>query len=219
MRYMMSSRLAMLVLSLGAIIFVAACGTTTASTASTPTTTTTPTTATATPTTSGPTSVPIASVAKCGQLLSLNEANQATHPVGPATTILAMEVSGTALCSYESAKYQPDLGMIFKAYSGGNLAQNVQQALSGSLSQVTLTNSQSVSGVGDQALYVTITGTSTVNGVAIPVKENILFVVVGTVSFGIINTIYNNVDPLGSPSAATVLSDFEQVAGLVIGRL
>ena len=217
MRNMTRSRLALLMLSLGALLFVAACGTTTASTSGTPTTAATP--ITATPTTSHPTSVPVASVAKCGQLLSLSEANQDSHPVSPATTIFPVEASGDALCFYLTAQHQTNVFMIFMPYSGGTISQNLQQAASGSVHSMTITNSQSVSGIGDQALYVTITGTSTVNGVAIPVKENILFVVTGGVSFGIINVIYNNVDPLGSASAATVLNDFEQIAQLVIGRL
>jgi hypothetical protein len=58
-----------------------------------------------------------------------------------------------------------------------------------------------------------------VNSVALPIKENILLAVDGVVSFGIINIIYNNVDPLGSASAATVLSDFEQIAQLIISRI
>lgn len=130
-----------------------------------------------------------------------------------------MEVSGSALCYYENAQHQTTVGLIFKPYSGGNLAQNAQQAASGSLSDVKIVSSQSVSGIGDQALYVTTTGTSKVNGVSVPVKENILFVVTGKVSFGIINTIFNNVDPLGSASTDTVLSDFEQIAQLLTTRL
>jgi len=158
-------------------------------------------------------------VAECGQLLSLSEANQYTNPVSPATTIVPLEVSGSALCFYENALHQTIVSMIFKPYTGGSLSQNVQKALSGSVSDVKLTSSQPVSGIGDQAEFVTITGTSTSNGVTVPVKENILFVVAGAVSFGIINVIYNNLDPLGSASAATVLSDFEPIGRLVAGRL
>jgi hypothetical protein len=175
---------------------------------------------TATTAFSGATTVPVASTAECGKLLSLSEANQATNPPSPATFIFGLEVSGAALCYYENALHQaPNVAMIFKPYKGGNLSQNLQSSLSSSVSQVQLVNSQAVSGVGNQAEYVTITGTSKVNGVAMPVKENILFVVDGGVTFGIINTIYNNVDPLGSASAATVLSDFEQIARLVMSRL
>ncbi len=178
---------------------------------------------TATTASSGATTVPVASTAECGKLLSLSEANQATNPPSPATLIFGLEVSGSALCYYESPQHQPSLApvvaMIFKAYTGGNLSQNVQKAVSSSVSQVQIVSNQAVSGLGNQAEYVTITGISKVNGVAIPVKENILFVVDGGVSFGIINTIYNNVDPLGSASSATVLSDFEQIARLVMSRL
>jgi hypothetical protein len=161
----------------------------------------------------------VASASECGKLLSLSEANQDTNPVNPATTIFPLELSTAALCYYETAQHQTNVALIFKAYSGGNLSQNVEQELSGSVSQVKLTSSQSVSGLGDQAEYVTITGSSNVNGVALPVKENILLVVDGAVSMGIINVIFNNVDPLGSASAATVLSDFQQIAQLVISRL
>jgi hypothetical protein len=210
--------LILLVLLLSVSLAVGACG---ASTGGSPgTSPTTPSSAaTATPVKSQATSVPVASTAECGKLLSISEANQDTSPVGPTAMIFALEVSGTGLCYYESARHQTNVALVFKPYSGGNITQSVQQAVSSSVSQVKLTNSQSVSGIGDQAEYVTITGTSTVNGVAIPVKENILFVVDGAVSFGIINVIYNNVDPLGSASAATVLSDFEQIARLVISRL
>jgi hypothetical protein len=205
-----------LALLLSVCLAVAACGTSSpgASTGSTATPS-----SPATPVKIEPTSVPVASAAECGKLLSLSEANQATNPPSPATMILPLEVSGSAFCYYENALHQTTVAMIFKPYSGGTLTEGVQKALSSSLSQVKLTSTQPVSGVGDQALYVTITGTSPVNGVAIPVKEHILFVVAGAVSFGIINVIYNNVDPLGSASPATVLSDFEQIAHLVVSRL
>lgn len=202
-------------------LVVSACGTASAGTG--PSTSGTPSstaTATATPaTTHEPTAVPIASDTECTHLLSTSEADAATSPVSPATSIIGLEVSGTALCYYETVQHQTNVALVFKPYSGGTLAENVQKALSGSVTNVQIVSSQSVSGIGDQALYVTITGTSTVQGVAIPVKENILLVVAGAVSFGIINVIYNNVDPLGSASAATVLSDFEQIARLVISRL
>jgi hypothetical protein len=176
-------------------------------------------TPTATPALGRPTSVPVASMAECGRLLALSEANQDTQPVSPATSIVALEVNGTGLCYYETAQHQTNVALVFKPYSGGTLTENVQKAVSGSVSKVTITSSQPIGGIGDQALYVTLTGSSTVNGASVPVKENILFGVAGAVSFGIINIIYNTVDPLGSASAATVLSDFEQVARLVIMRL
>jgi hypothetical protein len=175
-----------------------------------------PTATTAKP---GPTAVPVASVAECGKLLSLSEANQDTHPVSPATLLFPLQISGDTLCYYESATHQPNLALIFKAYSGGNLSQNIQSQLSGSGGDFKVVNSQTVSGVGDQAEYVTTTGTSSVNGATVPAKENILFVVDGGVSFGIINTIINNVDPLGSASDSAVLSDFEQVAQTIISAL
>jgi hypothetical protein len=210
----------LLVLLLLICLAVGACGT--SSTGGSPGTSnaTTPgSPATATTVKNRATSVPVASTAECGKLLALSEANQDTNPVNPAVMVFPLELSTAALCYYETAQHQTNVALIFKAYSGGNLSQNVQQQLSGSVSQVKLVNSQSVSGLGDQAQYVTITGSSTVNGVALPVKENILFVVDGAVSFGIINVIFNNVDPLGSASAATVLSDFQQIAQLVISRL
>jgi hypothetical protein len=210
--------LILLALLLSACLAVGACGASTGGSPGTsPSTPSSP--ATATPVKSQATSVPVASVAECGKLLSLSEANQDTNPVSPAIMVFPLELSTAALCYYETAQHQTNVALIFKHYSGGNLSQNVQQELSGSVSQVKLVSSQSVSGIGDQAEYVTITGTSTVNGVALPIKENILLAVDGAVSFGIINIIYNNVDPLGSASAATVLSDFEQIAQLIINRL
>jgi hypothetical protein len=173
---------------------------------------------TATAAFTGATSVPVASTAECGTLLPLSAANQDTNPVSPATSIFALEVSSTGLCYYESAAHQTNVALLFKAYSGGNLTQSIESSLSSSVSKVQLASSQVVTGVGSQAEYITITGSSTVNGVAVPIKENILFFVDGAVSFGIINIIYNNVNPLGSQSASTVLSDFEQVAQVVISH-
>jgi hypothetical protein len=207
----------LLVLLLSVCLAVGACGASSPGGSSSATNPSSP--ATATSVKSQATSVPVASTAECGKLLSLSEANQDTNPVSPAIMIFPLELSTAALCYYETSHHQTNVAMVFKAYSGGNLTQNVEQELSGSVSQVKLVSSQSVSGIGDQAEYVTITGSSTVNGVAVPVKENILLVVDGAVSFGIINVIYNNVDPLGSASAATVLSDFKQIAQLIISRL
>ncbi len=172
--------------------------------------------ATATVAANQPTSVPVASLSQCGQLLSISQANQFTNPPSPATSIVPLEVSGSALCYYETAQHLTTVSMIFKPYTGGSLSQNVQKAASGSLSDVKIISSQLVSGVGNQAEFVTVTGTSTSN---VPIKENILFVVDGAVSYGIINIIYNNVNPLGSASAATVLSDFEQIAQVVNSHL
>ena len=209
------------VLLVSVCLMVGACGASSAgaSTSSTPSSATSSSASTATPVAGPPAAVPVASVAECGHLLSISEANQYTHPPSPATSVLPLEVSGSALCYYENALHQTIAAMIFKPYTGGTLSAGVQKALSGSVSDVKLVSSQSVSGIGDQALFVTITGSSTSNGVTVPIKENILFVVARGVSFGIINIIYNNVNPLGSASAATVLSDFEPIARLVVGRL
>ena len=88
---------------------------------------------TATTASSGASTVPVASTAECGKLLSLSEANQDTHPPSPAALIFGLEVSGSALCYYEGATHQPNLApvvaLIFKAYSGGNLSQNIHRDL------------------------------------------------------------------------------------------
>ena len=206
--------------TLSVCLAVGACGTSSsgASTPSTHSTATAGPAATATLAANQPTSVPVASVAECGQLLSISQANQFTNPVSPATSIAALDVGGSE-CYYETTLHQTNVAMVFKPYTGGSLSQNVQKAVSGSVSGVKIISSQSVSGVGNQALYVTITGTSTSNGVTVPIKENILFVVDGAVSYGIINIIFNTLDPLGSASAATVLGDFEQVAQVVDSHL
>ncbi|MGO8951196.1 MAG: hypothetical protein ACLQUY_26790 [Ktedonobacterales bacterium] len=218
MRFTPIAQRGLLLLSLAAMLCLAACGTSTASTSASATSTPAPT-ATATAVKNQATSVPVASAAECGQLLSLSEANQYTNPPSPATTIFPLEDSGTALCYYETALHQTTVGLVFKAYTGGTISEGIQQALSSSTSDVKLTSSQPVSGIGDQALFATVTGSSTSNGVTVPLTENILFVVDGAVSFGIINVIYAGVDPLGSASPATVLSDFEQIARAVDSSL
>jgi hypothetical protein len=217
----------LLVLLASVCLVVIACGTSSTGTSTGGThssTTASPSaTATATAVTSHPASVPVASVAECGKLLSLSEANQYTNPPSPATAIYAYAGTGTniggTLCYYEDATRQATVLIIFNPYSGGNLSTNVQKEASGSLSQVTITSTQPVSGIGDQALFVTASGTASANGVSYTVKENALFVVVGAVLLDILNGIYGGLDPLGSASPATVLSDFEQIARVVISRL
>src|SRR5262252_8290467 len=122
---------------------VGACGATSAGGSSSGTPSTSAPTATAK---AGPTTVPVASTAECEKLLSLSEANQATHPPSPATLVFPLEVNGAALCYYENALHQaPNVALIFKPYSGGSLSQHIQSQLSGSGGNFKIDNSQTVS--------------------------------------------------------------------------
>jgi hypothetical protein len=127
----------------------------------TSTTATATATATATPKPK-PTSVPTTSVAFCQGLLSLAETNSIMKPAAPATTILfENDTSSTPLnaCSWTPGQPVAVLAVYFALFpSGTSMNTAAQQLLAkahvpagGSI------NTTPVSGVGDQALYVSTT--------------------------------------------------------------
>jgi hypothetical protein len=108
-----------------------------------------------------PTSVPTTSVAYCQGLLSLAEVNNAMKPAVPATTILFTNDTDTGLsaCSWTAGQTIAVLAVFFLPFpSGTSLNAAAQQLLArvhapagGSVA------STPVSGVGDQALYLSAT--------------------------------------------------------------
>ncbi len=100
-----------------------------------------------------PTSVPAITVAECGKLLSISEANRITRPVMP-TTLIDAQV-GT--CGYQSSAAL-NFVLAFRPYTRGSVNQIARAtpipALKGYRAQVQITSSQPVSGIGDQALFV-----------------------------------------------------------------
>lgn len=159
-----SCRLAPAAIALAAVLLVLpACGagggSTIASTNGTP-----PATATTAPTATPkpkPTSVPTTSVAYCGGLLSLAETNSIMRPPAPATTILFENDTSDNLsaCSWTPGQNIAVLAVFFLPFPAGtSLNAAAQQMLAKAKAPSDISfNTTSVSGVGDQAMYLSAT--------------------------------------------------------------
>ncbi len=171
-----------------------------------------------------PTTLPVIDLAFCQKALSIAQANQILSPVNPANTIVPTNTSTGGSCNYDYATDRIDVFLFFEPYTGGSLTTIATDAANKSLPGATLTTDQSVSGLGDQALFLAGHGTTTQDGVTITAKESVLYVVDGGVGFTVNNDTYNSpftgtIDSLGSSSDATIESEFEQIAQMVMAAL
>jgi hypothetical protein len=148
---------AVVVLTLGSLLAVTACGSGTGNTGNS-TGNGTPTvaaTATAKP---KPTAVPHFTAEYCQQLTSLDEMNTLFKPPAPATTIVP--TNGDGACNYEVAKANIPLIIYFFEWKGPSPIP--QSDIEAALSQVagtdlTFTVATPVSGIGIQAEYAEAT--------------------------------------------------------------
>lgn len=206
----------LLVLLVSGCLAMAACSTSTGGTSTGGGSTPSPT-ATAAPT--KPTSVPTITLALCEQMLSISQANQILSPANPVNNIVADNGGVGGSCNYEYAQFKIDLILYFEAYHGGQLSQLAQMAVNaaanGQLHNTTITANQQVTGIGDQAWF--LAGTSTGSGLS--GHADILYVVDGSVAFGVENLTFNGIGSLGSASDTTLESEFEQIAPMVINGL
>lgn len=153
-------------LLLAGLLALAACsgtsnGTSTNTNGNVKTSATPPTaTATATPKPK-PTSVPTTSVAYCQGLLSLAEANSIMRPPAPATTVLFENDTSNNLnaCSWTPGQSTAVLAVFFLPFPAGtSLSAAAQQQLAKAHAPAGVSFSTTpVSGVGDQALYLSAT--------------------------------------------------------------
>jgi hypothetical protein len=182
----------------------------TGKTSTTPTPTATPA-PTATPKPK-PTSVPTTSVAFCQGLLSLAEANSAMMPPAPATNILFENDSSNRLnaCSWTPGQHIAVLAVYFAPFPAGTslTAAAQQQIAKANPSSGGSIATAPVSGVGDQALYLSTT-------IPTPAGANFiaeLVVADGGVLLACVQT------GAGSPPTATQ-SELKQACTLVVSRL
>ena len=150
----------MLMLALGSMLAVTACGSGTGTTGGS-TGNGTPTvaaTATAKP---KPTAVPHLTVEYCQQLMSLDEMNTLFKPPAPATTIVPTNGDTGGACNYEVAKANIPLVIYFLEWKGpdpipqSDIDAELAQAIG---TEITITVATPVTGIGHQAEYVEATG-------------------------------------------------------------
>ncbi|HUY77508.1 MAG TPA: hypothetical protein VMV29_12115 [Ktedonobacterales bacterium] len=173
---------------------------------------------------SKPTSLPAITLAFCQSALTIAQANQILNPVNPVNNIIPDNGGSGGSCSYEYAPVRVDVTLFFEQYTGGSLTTIANDALTANLKGGAVTADQSVSGLGDQALFLAGNGSSNYNGVPLTGKGDILYVVDGGVAFDVNNVTYSNpsigtIDSLGSVSDATIESEFEQIARGVMAAL
>jgi hypothetical protein len=150
----------LLMLALGSMLAVTACGSSTGSTGGS-TGNGTPTvaaTATAKP---KPTAVPHLDLAYCQQLMSLDEMNNMFKPPAPAATIVPTNGDGGGACNYEVAKANIPLIIYFLEWKGPDPIpqSDIDAELATSIgSEITITVATPVTGIGHQAEYVEATG-------------------------------------------------------------
>lgn len=137
-------------LMMGVLILLAACsGTATAANG------TSSPTATAKP---KPTGVPKITAALCQQLMTVAEANQIMKPASPATTIRVDSTTRGGSCNYEYSRFHTVVSILFLPYQS---SASLDTIATKSLAQVQNTpgakvTKTTVSGVGDQALYIAL---------------------------------------------------------------
>src|SRR5262249_636438 len=123
--------------------------------------------------------------------------------------------SGFSSCGYEYALYKADLTVIFTPYWGGSLAALAQQLSSGGSQDTQITTNQSISGVGDQALFIAVMGTFA----ATSTKQYPFLVVDGSVVFELQSLVINNTGGIGNIPDDTASAHLKAVAKLIVNRL
>lgn len=148
----------MLMLALGSMLAVTACGSGTGSTGGSTGNGTTTATATAKP---KPTAVPHFTAQYCQQLMSLDEMNTLFKPPAPATTIVPTNGGTGGACNYEVAKANIPLIIYFLEWKGpdpipqSDIDAELAKAIG---TEITITVATPVTGIGHQAEYVEATG-------------------------------------------------------------
>jgi hypothetical protein len=153
---------AMLMLALGSMLAVTACGSGTGSTGGSTGNGTPAVAATATAKPK-PTAVPHFTAEYCQQLMSLNEMNTLFKPPAPATTIVPTNGDGGGACNYEVAKANIPLIIYFFEWKGPNPIpqSDIEAAFSQTAgTDLTFNVVTPVTGIGDQAEYAEATGTA-----------------------------------------------------------
>jgi hypothetical protein len=167
--------------------------------------------ATATPK-AKPTGVPTLTVAYCTQLMTVAEANTFMNPPTLATNIRVDNGQSGGSCNYEYAQFKSVVTITLVSYQGPQDPQSEQNAINAAASQLAsakgaAVTTTAVSGVGDIAMFVTVTVASP------PLKEAALDALYGALFVSCANF------TVGSSSFATQQTALTQVCTQVISRL
>jgi hypothetical protein len=195
------------VLMMVVLILLVACSGTATAANGTPALTTAPT---ATPKPK-PTGVPKITAALCQQLMTVAEANQTMKPASPATTIRVDSTTQGGSCNYEYSRFHTVVSVLFLPYqSAASLdtiaTQSLAEFKNDQGAKVTKTT---VSGVGDQALYIAASDSSS----GITLNFYALDTTVGSLYISCFNT------TIGSPPATPQQPPLTQVCQQVLSRL
>lgn len=160
-----------------------------------------------------PTGVPTITVPFCQGILTVAEANQIMQPATPATNIRIDSSPAGGSCNYEYAQFKSVVSILFLPYHGPTpvTAQGFQALVVNLASQggATITTQAIVSGVGDQATFLAVTG----HADSLTIKQDTLYVLDGSVLMA-----FGNFAPGSSPDA-TQQGYLTQVGQLVVSRL
>jgi len=160
-----------------------------------------------------PTGAPAITMVECQTLMTLAEANQIISPPSPATTLQAVSSDTVGVCNYLTASKVLVLKILTETYTGpvpipqttleGMLAQLVQSP------NLTINSATTVSGVGDQAVYLAVSFAGTGSSV----DAHVFYTIYGKVIVGCVTYRLNGVGQSGTQG------QLQQCAEQVISRL
>lgn len=156
--------------------------------------------------------MPKITVALCQQLLTVAEANQIMKPPIAATTIRVDSTTAGGSCNYEYAQFKSVVSIAFLPFQQGqslSAAANQITSRTSSLPNATVKTTM-VSGVGDQALFVS--AKATVQGISF--WDDGLDVAYGNVLFA-----FANFKVPATSSDAAQQAMLTQVAQLALSRI
>ncbi len=199
-------------IAVGLLFFVTACSSAPGSASTSATATSTPQpTATAV-------TIPAATAAFCEGLISFTEANTIISPINPIVGVATVNSAHASSCQFTDAAKNVPLLLNFAYFSSGT---SINTAAANYIAQVfnyphtAVATSHAVSGVGNQAWYIS----STITGGNISAHAKVLCAAVGSFLLCITNISMNGTALLSSVSDSVVQGEFVQVANLVISRM
>jgi hypothetical protein len=167
-------------------------------------------TPTATTAKAKPTALPTITLTFCQHILSVAEANQLMQPATPAVTIRVDNGRSGGSCNWEYSSFHAVVSALFLPYNTTvSLDTIVTQALAQAQIEGATFTKTPVSGVGDQALYVT--GTASIGGRSL--YEYLLDTTYGSLYISCWNSF------IGSAPASPQQAPLTQVCQQVISRL
>jgi hypothetical protein len=160
-----------------------------------------------------PTGAPTLTLELCTHLMSLAEANTLIQPKTSVSTIVPTNGDNGGACNYEASKSNIPLIIYFFDWTGPNppIPQSDIDAILSEAAgtDITITKAIPVTGVGDQAEYVEVTGSSQ----GFTATAHVFYVIYGKLFFDCVTYSYL------SGGTMTTQSQLQQCAAQVVDRL